>query len=108
MAVLTLATITSPTAAVVFVDRPITRMHWIVRAPVLSATFRRVWGWITKPAPPPSLPHRPRWPPPARVPARPRSAPRPWRLRRRRGGRARDGRRRGLPPRQPPPRAGGR
>ena len=25
-----------------------TRMHWMVRAPVLSATLRRVWGWITR------------------------------------------------------------
>src|SRR5438094_62049 len=38
MACLTLATITSPTPADVFCERPMIRMHWIVRAPVLSPT----------------------------------------------------------------------
>src|SRR4029079_9874388 len=74
IAVLTLATITSPIPAVVFVERPITRMHWIVRAPVLSATLRRVWAWIT--------PRRP-WPRrPCRHQRRPRrQGPRPRRPR---------------------------
>ena len=42
IACLTLAMITSPTPAVVLSERPITRMHWMLRAPVLSATLRRV------------------------------------------------------------------
>ena len=54
MACLTLAMMTSPTPASVLSERPITRMHWIVRAPVLSATLRRVWDWITRRPPRPS------------------------------------------------------
>src|SRR5438552_3673670 len=42
IACLTLAMITSPMAAVFFVERPITRMHWMVLAPVLAATVWRV------------------------------------------------------------------
>jgi hypothetical protein len=41
-ACLTLATITSPTSAVSLVERPMTVMHMIVRAPVLSATRSRL------------------------------------------------------------------
>src|SRR3954471_17853409 len=47
IAVLTLATITSPMPATVFRERPMIRMHSIVRAPVLSATRSRVEAWIT-------------------------------------------------------------
>src|SRR6476661_1152806 len=61
--------ITSPTPAVVLSERPMTRMHWIERAPVLSATRRRDCGWITRP---PRRPRQQRRPRPRR--RRPRSA----------------------------------
>src|SRR3954462_5294153 len=39
---------TSPTPALILSERPMTRMHWIVRAPVLSATLRRDCGWVIR------------------------------------------------------------
>src|SRR4029453_16492781 len=82
MACLTLATITSPTPADVLSERPMTRMTWIDRAPVLSAAPGRDGGWINGRLPrrrrtchrPPRNRHpwrRPRSP--RRAPPRPRS-----------------------------------
>src|SRR6478736_6454099 len=67
MACLTLATMTSPTPAVVLSDRPMTRMHWMVRAPVLSATLRRDWGWIMRRSRTPRWLRRPPTPRPRRL-----------------------------------------
>src|SRR5205807_9027872 len=50
MACLTVATITSPTPAYRRCDPPRTRMQRISRAPVLSATRRRVSVWIIAPS----------------------------------------------------------
>src|SRR4026208_471828 len=47
IAVLTLAMIAAPIPATVVRERPMIRMHSIVRAPVLSATRSRVEAWIT-------------------------------------------------------------